>query len=49
MNGPFPYSSYADLKIFSENALDPGENDVVLDYGYRGDNYICPPDDVCNR
>ena len=35
--------------IFSENALDPGENDVVLDCGYGGDSFIYAPDDTHNR
>ena len=48
LNDPFPYSSCADLKIFSDNALGPGENDVILDCGYMGDSCICAPDDAHN-
>ena len=48
INDPFPCSSCADLKIFSENVLDPGENDVVLDCGYRGDSFIYAPHDTHN-
>ena len=37
------------MKIFSDNALGPGENDVILDGGYMGDSCICAPDDAHNR
>ena len=48
LSGPFPPITCADLKTFSENVLGPREN-VVVDCKYRGDAFICVPDDTHKR
>ena len=48
LSDPFPSTSYADLKTFSENALGPGES-VVVDCEYMGDVCICVSSDTHNK
>ena len=47
LTGPFPSSSCADLKLFSDHTLGPGN--IVVDCEYRGNICMCIPDDTHKR